>query len=240
MIVGAISDLDVLGMELEPFWDVIKKNKQPDLLLFAGDMYDFQSPENYETILDFIDLRGWKCPIIGVFGNREFDEDKDLIKTLTKGRMTILEEENVILNIKGEKIGVVGSKGVLDVPTWWMFTNIPDIKDIHSEARQKLEHLLKKLKCDIKILLTHYAPTYKTLKGENKKIYGNLGSQKMEHVLTNSSVTFAVHGHAHYGIPLAFVDSIPVFNVSFLINKDIVFIDTKNLPKGGLHNFTKK
>jgi hypothetical protein len=62
----------------------------------------------------------------------------------------------------------------------------------------------------------------------------------MEQVLTNSSVTFAVHGHAHYGIPLAFVDSIPVFNVSFLINKDIVFIDTKNLPKGGLHNFTKK
>ena len=93
---------------------------------------------------------------------------------------------------------------------------------------------------DIKILLTHYAPTYKTLKGENNRIYGNLGSQKMEQVLTNSNVTFAVHGHVHYGIPLAFVESIPVFNVSFLINKDIVLIDTENLPKAGLHNFAEK
>lgn len=240
MIVGAISDLDVLGMELEPFWDVIKINDQPDLLLLAGDMYEFESPENYETILDFIDLRGWKCPIVGVFGNREFDEDKDIIRSVAKGRMTILDNESIVLNIGGKKVGIVGSKGVLDVPTWWMFANIPDIKDIHSDSRKKLEVLLNDLKCDIKIFLSHYAPTYKTLRGENKKIYGNLGSQKMEEVLTNTKTTFAVHGHSHYGIPLAFVNSIPVFNVCFLINRDIVKIDTDNLPKDGIHKFTEK
>jgi len=46
-----------------------------------------------------------------------------------------------------------------------------------------------------------------------------------------------VHGHAHNGIPLAFIDSIPVFNVSLPVNKKIVQIDLDNLPKPGLMKF---
>jgi Icc-related predicted phosphoesterase len=239
MIVGAISDLDVLGMDLEPLWDVIKKNKQPDLLLFAGDMYEFRSPETYEAIIDFLDLRKWKCPIVAVFGNREFEEDLDDIKKALKDRIIFLEEESTVLNIKNKKVGIVGSKGALDTPTWWMFENIPDIKDIYSEKTKKIEGLLKKLKCDVKILLTHYSPTFKTLEGERKSIYGNLGSQKLEKILKEGNITFAVHGHAHYGAPFAFVDSVPVFNVCFLVNKDIVKIDTENLPKAGLSKFVR-
>jgi len=40
-----------------------------------------------------------------------------------------------------------------------------------------------------------------------------------------------VHGHAHFGKELAFVDGIPVFNVAFPVNRKIVLIDTENLPK---------
>jgi hypothetical protein len=46
-----------------------------------------------------------------------------------------------------------------------------------------------------------------------------------------------VHGHAHYGLPLAFVESIPVFNVCLEINKRLVEIDPDNLPKTGLKKF---
>jgi Icc-related predicted phosphoesterase len=77
------------------------------------------------------------------------------------------------------------------------------------------------------------------LKGEDPEIYNVLGSEKYEKVLKTTKTTFAVHGHAHYGIPLAFVDSIPVFNVALTVNRKIVEIDTNKLPKTGLHKFTR-
>jgi len=239
MIVSAISDLDVLEMDLEPFWGIIKKARKPDLLLFAGDMYEFRNPETYGLILDFLKLRKWDCPIFAVFGNREFDEDIDDIKKICKNKIKFLETEKAILNIKDKKIGIVGSRGSLDAPTWWQSTHVPDIRKAYNERIKRIEKLLKDLKTDIKILLTHYSPTYKTLKGESEKIYDNLGTKKLEKVLIKNKITFAVHGHAHYGIPLAFVKGIPVFNVCFLVNKKIVEIDTDKLPKTGLHKFTK-
>ena len=239
MIIAAISDLDSLGVDLEPFLIMIKKIKEPDLFLLAGDVYEYQNPEAYGLVLDFLKLRGWKCPIIAVFGNREFDEDRDEIKKICKNRIKFLEEESIELKIKNKKVGIVGTEGSLDVPTWWQFKNIPNIKKNYNERREKVRKLLKDLKTDIKILLTHYAPTYKTLKGEDKNIYSVLGSEKYEKVLIETMPNFAVHGHAHYGIPLAFVGSIPVFNASFLVNRKIVEIDPDNLPKGGLARFTK-
>jgi Icc-related predicted phosphoesterase len=239
MRVSAISDLDPLGMDFEPFWDVIKKAKEPDIFLLAGDIYEYRNPEIYGLILDFLRLKKWDCPIIAVFGNREFDEDIDEIKKICKDRITFLDDESIELKIKNKKVGIVGTRGSLDIPTWWQSTHVPDIRKAYLERIKKCGELLESLKADIKILLSHYAPTYKTLVGENPKIYSGLGSKKFENVLIKTNTNFAVHGHAHYGAPLAFVDSIPIFNVSFTVNRKIVEIDTDNLPKTGLHKFVK-
>lgn len=239
MIIAAISDLDSLGVDLEPFLDMIKRTKEPDLFLLAGDVYEYRSPEIYDLILDFLKLRKWECPIIAVFGNREFDEDKDDIRKICKKRITFLEEESIELKIKNKKIGIVGSEGSLDIPTWWQFKHLPNIKKTYDERREKVKDLLRNLKTEIKILLTHYSPTHKTLKGEDSRIYEGLGSEKYEKILIETRPDFAVHGHAHYGIPLAFVGPVPVFNVAFNINKKIVEIDPDNLPKGGLARFTR-
>jgi len=83
----------------------------------------------------------------------------------------------------------------------------------------------------------HYAPTYKTLEGEQEYVYSMLGCKKFEQVISETKPTLVVHGHAHNGIPLAFIDSIPVFNVSLPVNKKIVQIDLDNLPKPGLMKF---
>lgn len=237
MIIDAISDWEQLGADPEPFLEMIKKTKKPDLFLLAGDIYEYRSPEIYGLILDFLKLAKWECPIIAIFGNREFDEDKDEIRKVCKKRVTFLEDESIELKIKNTSVGIVGSEGSLDIPTWWQYKNIPGIKKGYDERREKIRELLKKLKTEIKILLTHYAPTYKTLKGEDARIYGGLGSNKYEEVLRDAKPTFAVHGHAEYGIPLAFVDSIPVFDVAFNVNRKIVEIDPGNLPKTGLHKF---
>ena len=237
MIISAISDLDILGMDLEPFWDILKKAKEPDLLLFAGDMYEFESPEAYGLIIDFIKLRKFSCPIVAVFGNREFEEDVDDIKKITKKRITFLDDDSIVLRINNKKVGIVGSRGSLDTPTWWQFNNIPGIRDEYKSRLENIKKMLLDLKSDIKILLTHFSPTYKTLKGENPRYFSGMGSEKMEKVLKVARPTFAVHGHAHYGLPLAFVDSVPVFNVCLEINKRIVEIDPDNLPKTGLKKF---
>ncbi len=239
MIIGAISDLDALGMDLEPFWNVLKKAKKPDLFLLAGDIYEYRSPEIYGLILDFLKLRKWECPIVAVFGNREFDEDIKDIKKICKKRIIFLDDEKIELKIKNEKIGIVGTRGSLDVPTWWQWRNIPGIKKTYKDRVEEVKDLLNNLTTQTKILLSHYSPTYKTLKGEDHDIYNVLGSKKFERVLKTTKTTFAIHGHAHYGIPLAFVDSIPVFNAAFTVNKKIVEIDTDKLPKAGLSKFTK-
>jgi len=238
MIIAAISDLDPLGVELEPFLDMLKKIKEPDLFLLGGDVYEYRSPEIYGLVLDFLKLIKWNCPIIAVFGNREFDEDRDDIRKICKKKITFLEEEKIEIKIENKTVGIVGTEGSLDVPTWWQFTHTKNIKNIYDERREKVEKLLKDLKTNIKILLMHYSPTYKTLKGEDPRVYGGLGSKKYEKVLIDNRPSFVAHGHAHYGIPLAFVGPVPVFNVCFNINRKIVEIDPEKLPKGGLERFT--
>jgi Icc-related predicted phosphoesterase len=237
MLISSIADLDPLGMDLEPFWDIVRVAKEPDMFLLAGDIYEFRNPEVYSLVLDFIKLRKWKCPIVAVFGNREFEEDTDDIKKICKGRITFLDDESLRLKIKGKSVGIVGSRGALDDPTWWQSTHVPGIRDGFTKRVKKCEGLLSELDTDIKIFLSHYSPTYKTLVGEDRRVFRVLGSRKLEEVLVRTKTTFAVHGHAHYGIPLAFVDSIPIFNVALMVNRKIVEIDTDKLPKPGLHKF---
>lgn len=226
MIIAAISDLDVLGSDLHEFYEVLKKTKEPDLLLFAGDMYEYEYPEQYADIVDHIK---WKCPIVAVFGNREFPEDVDQIKRSSKGRIIFLEEESLILKIKGKTVGIVGSRGCLEYPTYWQRANILNVEDMYKDKMGKIKELLSHMKVDIKILLTHYAPTYRTLTGENPIIYAGLGSKKMEKVLVSTKTDLAIHGHAHYGRHTAMVGKTPVYNVSLPITGKITIIDTDKL-----------
>jgi Icc-related predicted phosphoesterase len=239
MLISALADLDILGMDIDPFFEASKNAKNPDLLLLAGDIYEFRNPEIYGLLIDLFKLKKWDCPIFAVIGNREFDEDMDEVRKICRKRIIFLDDEGVQLKIAGKRVGIVGSRGALDSPTWWQSTHVPNIMKAYSDRIKKCQTLLENLDVDVKILLSHYAPTYKTLVGESKSIYSGLGSRKFEEVLTKAKVSFAVHGHAHYGIPMAFVDSVPVFNVAFEINRKIVEIDTERLPKPGLHKFVK-
>jgi len=231
MLISAVSDLDIQGADSESFWEAMKSAREPDLFLLAGDIYDYRSPEMYGLILDFIKMKKWKCPIVAVYGNHEFDEDEKEIKKICGKRVTFLDDESLKLEINGKKVGIVGTRGSLDEPTWWQSTHVPDIRKAYENRIEKCRKLLNGLDVDVKILLSHFAPTYKTLVGESKSIYPGLGSKGFEKVLAETNVTLAVHGHAHYGIPMAVVGKVPVFNVAFDMRKKITEIDTENLPK---------
>ncbi|MFQ6009948.1 MAG: metallophosphoesterase [Candidatus Aenigmatarchaeota archaeon] len=229
MKIAAVSDIDFPG-SMEMFWSALQKTKQPDLLLFAGDMCDFGHYSQYKVVLDKIKKKGWKCPIYACFGNKEFEQDYAKIKEIARG-VTFIEDEKVEFEIKGKSIGIVGSKGVLDMPTWWQAQNVMGIKDTYKMRRALMVKLMNELKSDIKILLTHYAPTYRTLKGEDASIWKVLGTNKLEKYMVKAGISFAIHGHAHFGTHLAFVGKIPVFNVALPISKQITMIDTEKLPK---------
>jgi Icc-related predicted phosphoesterase len=89
----------------------------------------------------------------------------------------------------------------------------------------------------LRIVLTHYASTYKTLESENPRFYGSLGCQAFENVLNQRKPSIVLHGHSHHGMRMAWVDSVPVFNVSLPVNKEIVVIDTEKDLKPGIAKF---
>lgn len=243
MIILAVSDLDSLEGDYEQFFSLLKKASEPDLFLLAGDMYIEDKPEKYKIILDYFKKLGWKCPIVACFGNREFEQRYGEIRKVCGSRIKFLDDESFKLAIKGKTIGIVGSKGCIDQPTWWQIKTIPNIRKFYKERAEKIRQLLMQMKTDIKILLTHYAPTYQTLKGENPNIYGGLGCNGLEKTLVETKTTFAVHGHAHLGSQIGFVDSIPIFNVALPVNKGLTRIDTDDLPtpqKKGLNRFLHK
>lgn len=240
MIILAVSDLDSLEGDYEQFWQLLEKAEEPDLFLLAGDMYVEDKPEDYKIILEYFEKLKWECPIVACFGNREFEQRYGEIKNICGQRIRFLNDEAVELKIRGKSIGIVGSKGCLDQPTWWQMKANPQIRKFYRERAEKIRSLLQNLKTDIKILLTHYAPSYQTLKGENPRIYGGLGCSVLEKILMKTKATFAVHGHAHLGSPLGFAGIMPIFNVALPVNKGLTRIDTANLPvppKKGLSGF---
>lgn len=214
-----------------------EQEQEPQLLLLAGDICGAGNIEQYKNILSAFQDSGWNCPIIACFGNTEFEQQYDKIKEICGFRIKFLNDEALTIKIDKKEIGIAGSKGCLDAPTFWQMKNIKNIREFYAEKLEKIARLLAALKTEIKILLTHYAPTYKTLVGEKPEHYGSLGCKKLEQVLMKTKTTLAIHGHAHRGMPYAFLHSspifnlpsIPIYNVALPLNKKIVEID---LEKG--------
>ncbi|RDD54239.1 MAG: metallophosphoesterase [Candidatus Korarchaeota archaeon NZ13-K] len=197
-----------------------------DLLLLAGDIVDRGRIEYYGEVVDILSSTGAK--MIAVFGNDEFDDLKDeLRRNLT--RVSFLDDERAILRIDDIMVGVVGSRGSLELPTVWQRRKIPNIDKIYEERVIILGEMLKELrgKVDITILLTHYATTTRTLRGENPRAWRYLGHRGFEKYLQDGLVDIAVHGHSHNGTRSAVVGRATVYNVAFPLWRKVVEISPK-------------
>ena len=208
---------------------------KPDLFLMAGDMIDRGKTEEFEKIHNVLFGKIY-CPIVACFGNNEYAQLREEMKEKYPD-IKFLDDESLVLEIQGMRVGIVGSTGSLDRPTTWQKKNIPDIEKIYEERVKLVDKLLAELKADFKILLIHYSPTYKTLEGEDPRFYPNLGSQRYEKVLVERKPDLVIHGHSHNGIKKAWIDTVPIFNVAFPANKEIVVIDTEKDLKPGITKF---
>ncbi len=212
-------------------------SEKVDLILLAGDMVERdvieKEIEEYKKIYNSF-FGKFFSPIIAVFGNTEFEEYRETIKKEITG-IRFLDDQYVEIKVGEENVLIFGSTGSLDEPTRWQKSHTPNITQIYKSRIEKARTCLKNYK-GFKILLTHYAPTYKTLQGENPFFYQNLGSIEMERVILETKPNLVIHGHSHSGIKFAWVDTVPVFNVAFPANKSLVLIDTEKI-KPGLQKF---
>ena len=167
-----------------------------------------------------------KCPIVACFGNDDYDSIKDTLRSTAGDVITFLDDEMITLPIRGKMVSIIGSRGVLDQPTFWQSRNVDGIRELYTNRVKTLDRLLGKAKAKTPhvILLTHYTPTFEALKGETQRAFAQLGSQRVEALLQTHSPTLAIHGHAHRGLRKVKVDSVQVYNVALPLNRQIVTI----------------
>lgn len=218
---------------LDGFKARLEGQNEVDLVLLAGDITERNDIDAFRRVLEVVE-RFSDAPILAVFGNEEWSEShEDYRRTFP---ITFLHDEALTLRIANRELRIVGSIGSLDTPTWWQRTNLPNIYREYAQRIKVLDSLLDSN--EFRILLTHYAPTYRTLVGEGEGYWDQLGSRRLENVVLRRRPELVIHGHAHKGSPYAELRteqttledytrtrSIPVYNVAFPVRDDVTFLE---------------
>jgi len=238
MIIAATSDI-----HSPRYFDLLVKSIEnlhikPDIFFLGGDIIYRGNVNEYQKVYNVF-FGKITCPIIACFGNEEFGPEIRVLIENQVPDIKFLDDESLTLDIDNKSVGIVGSIGSLDRPTFWQRNNIPGIYDTYKKRIETVENLLSFLKTDIKILLIHYAPTYKILEGENPRIYAELGCNNYERVLREQKPDIVITAHSHQGKKEAWIDTVPIFNVAIPLHKEIVVIDTEKDLKPGLEKFIK-
>ena len=215
------------------FEDALGKidSENVDLFLFAGDMIYKGNADELNRIIKMLEENGIKFPIYSCFGNEEYENLYDRLRSIGKDKIIFLEDEIVRIQKRGKSIGIIGTKGSLAEPTWWQSKNLPRIREIYKERIKKIEKLAGQFDTEIRILLFHYAPTYLTVVGEPKRSYPQMGTPEFEKIILNNKykINAVFHGHAHKGKKFIFLKNrIPIYNVALPLRKEITIVE---LPK---------
>jgi len=209
---------------LEALKEAIKRVKdKPDIVLLAGDLINKGNVKWYAPTIEAISQLETER-VVAIFGNEEYEETHDKLREEFGDVITFLDDEFVKFEIKGMSLGIVGTKGSLEQPTTWQERHMPGIKEVYENRIKKVEKLLRELDTDIKVLLMHYAPTFKTLFGEYRSIWPQLGHRGYEKVIEATRPDLVIHAHAHNGSKRAAMWNIEILNVSFPVWRDIVIV----------------
>jgi len=226
---------DIHGREfLGGFQERLAAVDEPDLFLLAGDITDHNRINEFGEVLAAVQGHV-ACPIVCVFGNNEYAPDRG--KYREKFDISFLDDESRSFEIGGKSVRIVGSTGSLDEPTWWQRNNLPGIAQEYEQRVRRLDQLLAG--DDLRLLLTHYPPTFATMGGEKDEWRPQLGSRRLEKVVLHRRPDLVVHGHVHKGIPFAELHEgqvtldafggdrrpIPVHNVAFPVTKAVTILN---------------
>lgn len=200
-------------------------DSEADILLLAGDLTAIGERRQAAVLAD--ELAVVQIPMVAVLGNHDYQSDqvKEVREELERRGIVVLIEESVTLEVKGERIGIAGTKGFgggFKGACGSAFGE-PEMKAFirHTEAlADRLEENLMALDAPYRICLTHYAPIEETLTGERLEIYPFLGSYLLGHAADAAGASLALHGHAHLGREAGQTPrGVPVRNVAMTVLK---------------------
>ncbi|WFO75420.1 metallophosphoesterase [Desulfurococcaceae archaeon MEX13E-LK6-19] len=187
-----------------------------DVIVWAGDLVEKNNisalKPAYEKTLSLSQGK----PIVAVFGNEEYHEYEE--EYMRRYEQVIwLKDNYVILEIKGSKIGFIGTRGALEKPTLWQSKNMPWLSKYYEELPAKIKELATKIRSEVDylVLVSHYGVTYRNLRGEKPYVWPYLASKRMEKIITPDLFDAVIHGHAHNArVEKVLVNNVPVYNVS--------------------------
>ncbi|MDI6884006.1 MAG: metallophosphoesterase [Hadesarchaea archaeon] len=233
MRVAAVADIHS-PKYLDIFKDALAKFGGCDLFLIAGDLVLKNDWEQLPAVVDAI-REVYDGRVLACFGNEEYEQDQEKYEEF--GGLEWVEGAATI-EIRGLKVGVIGSRGSLDRPTFWQRTHVKGIRQIYRQRVEAVDRALAELRADIKVVMTHYAPTYATLEGERESAWPEMACKLFEDVIKRRQPDVWFHGHAHRGTKFeTTVGKTLVSNISLPARQEIVTID---LPrKVGIEKFFK-
>ncbi len=226
VVVNAVATADIHSPKYLPLFKraLENLNEEVDLFLLAGDLVEKNNYQALKEVVSLIKSKLGNIPLIACFGNEEYRGFEEKYKSLYK-EIIWIDDYYYITEIKGLKIGIIGSRGALDRPTSWQRRNMPWIINYYRELPRKLEELAKKIKdkTDVLILLIHYGVTYKNLLGEPRTIWPYLASKRVEEIIIKGYFDIVIHGHAHNAvIEKTTINSTEIYNVSLPGRKKLV------------------
>ena len=196
------------------YLNLLKASGQYKVVFMAGDLVDRSEVKNLKPVVEF--AKSFSDKIIAVFGNEEYREREEEFRKAYP-EVTWLDDEYVTLSFGSACLSVVGSRGSLLKPTSWQRKFLPGIEEEYKKKPEVVRELIREARkeCPNVVYLSHYAPTWRTLVGEDRRIWPYLGDPRIEAVLKEEGVRVAIHGHAHKG-RVAFVHAGPltIYNVA--------------------------
>ena len=177
---------------LSEFRTALSKCRPPELFLFAGDMVNRGKADQYVNVLDTVDSQlGSDFPIMACYGNEDPLEIQDELHTMTKNRLTFLDERLITLNLYGARVAVIGMSAASMEPSEPQGNTASDIQAIFEERASNLSRLLDEASssADYSILLMHYSPLLESSSNEF--------SWWISRAIETAPPNLIVHGHIH-------------------------------------------
>ena len=183
--------------------------READLVLLAGDLTTHGEMEQAEVLAEA--TRGIGVPIVAVLGNHDLHSGhgEEIATILRRAGLRMLDREAIVLELDGQEVGVVGTKGFVG---GFSGSQLPDfgeplLRQVYAETTEEVDAIRRGLQeiahCPIRIVLLHYAPTSDTLHGD--RLASPIAEYRPDVVL---------HGHAHSGSFEGAIGGVPVYNVA--------------------------